>query len=179
MLTPQDFADQAFVSLAADDPYRRQLDAIFAAAGVRRRQTVETHSAVAVCAMVEQGLGLAIVAEVAQSHGARVALEDAAPLRDLFIDRDALDAWLARWRERLAVEGAPEAVQARMRAVNPAVVLRNHLAEGAIRAAQQDDFTEIERLLKVLSRPFDEPALPSDAALPPDWASTLEVSCSS
>jgi DNA-binding transcriptional LysR family regulator len=61
VLTPADFADQAFVSLAADDPYRRQLDAIFATAGVRRRQTVETHSAVAVCAMVEQGLGLAIV----------------------------------------------------------------------------------------------------------------------
>lgn len=99
---------------------------------------------------------------------------DAEPLRDLFIDRDALDAWLARWRQRVT-PGA----QARMLAVNPAVVLRNHLAEGAIRAAQQDDFTEIERLLKVLSRPFDEPALPSDAALPPDWASTLEVSCSS
>lgn len=60
-LTPQDFADQAFVSLAADDPYRAQLDGLFAQAGVQRRLSVETHSAVAVCAMVEQGLGLAIV----------------------------------------------------------------------------------------------------------------------
>lgn len=102
------------------------------------------------------------------------AQADPEPLRDLFIDRDALDAWLARWRLRVA----PDA-QARMLAVNPAVVLRNHLAEGAIRAAQQGDFTETERLLKVLGRPFDEPALASDAALPPDWASTLEVSCSS
>jgi len=102
------------------------------------------------------------------------ALPNPEPLRDLFIDRDALDAWLARWRPRTA----PDA-EARMLAVNPAIVLRNHLAEGAIRAAQQNDFTEIERLLKVLARPFDEPALPSDAALPPDWASTLEVSCSS
>ena len=104
------------------------------------------------------------------------ALGDAEPLRDLFIDRAALDAWLLRWRERVAREGG---VEARMLAVNPAVVLRNHLAEGAIRAAQGGDFSEIERLLKVLSRPFDEPALPSDAALPPDWAQTLEVSCSS
>lgn len=102
------------------------------------------------------------------------ALTDAGPLRDLFIDRDALDAWLARWRPR----AAPDA-EARMLAVNPAVVLRNHLAEGAIRAAQSGDFSEIDRLLKVLSRPFDEPVLPSDAALPPDWAQTLEVSCSS
>ena len=102
------------------------------------------------------------------------ALTQPEPLRDLFIDREALDAWLARWRQRTA----PDA-EARMLAVNPAVVLRNHLAEGAIRAAHQGDFTEIDRLLKVLSRPFDEPALPSDAALPPDWASSLEVSCSS
>ncbi|HEV6967626.1 protein adenylyltransferase SelO [Roseateles sp.] len=102
------------------------------------------------------------------------ALAEPEPLRDLFIDREALDAWLARWRPRTA----PDA-QARMLAVNPAVVLRNHLAEGAIRAAQQDDFTEIERLLKVLGRPFDEPENPGDAALPPDWAHSLEVSCSS
>ena len=96
------------------------------------------------------------------------------PLRDLFIDRAALDAWLARWQQRTA----PDA-EARMLATNPAVVLRNHLAEGAIRAAQAGDFSETERLLKVLGRPFDEPERPSDAALPPDWASTLEVSCSS
>lgn len=102
------------------------------------------------------------------------ALSDVEPLRDLFIDREALDAWLARWRLRTA----PDA-QARMLETNPAVVLRNHLAEGAIRAAQQGEFGEIDRLLKVLGRPFDEPALPSDAALPPDWAQTLEVSCSS
>lgn len=108
------------------------------------------------------------------------ALHSPEPLRDLFIDRDALDAWLARWRARVG-EGAASAqhAEAQMLATNPAVVLRNHLAEGAIRAAQSGDFTEIDRLLKVLSRPFDEPAAPSDAALPPDWASTLEVSCSS
>jgi uncharacterized protein YdiU (UPF0061 family) len=104
------------------------------------------------------------------------ALTDAEPLRDLFIDRAALDAWLVRWRERVARESHAEA---RMLATNPAVVLRNHLAEGAIRAAQHGDFSEIDRLLKVLSRPFHEPVIPSDAALPPDWAQTLEVSCSS
>lgn len=60
-LEPRDFEAQDFVSLAPDDPYRAQLDGLFAEAGVRRRLGVETHSAVAVCAMVEQGLGLAIV----------------------------------------------------------------------------------------------------------------------
>jgi DNA-binding transcriptional LysR family regulator len=61
MLSPSDFEGQAFVSLSPEDPYRRQLDAIFAAQGVQRRLGVETHSAVAVCAMVQAGLGLAIV----------------------------------------------------------------------------------------------------------------------
>ncbi len=61
VLTPADFADERFVGLAADDPYRRQFDAIFAAAGVRRREQLETHSAIAVCALVQHGLGIALV----------------------------------------------------------------------------------------------------------------------
>ena len=60
-LTPQDFEGQPFVSLARDDPYRSQIDAVFAAAGVQRRLSLETASAVSVCAMVQHGLGLAIV----------------------------------------------------------------------------------------------------------------------
>lgn len=61
VLQPSDFEGQDFISLSAEDPYRLQLDALFAEAGVQRRLRVETHSAVAVCAMVQQGLGLAIV----------------------------------------------------------------------------------------------------------------------
>lgn len=56
-----DFAGEFFVSLSAEDPYRRLIDARFAEAGVERTLRVETHSAAAVCAMVEQGLGIAIV----------------------------------------------------------------------------------------------------------------------
>jgi len=56
-----DFASEFFVSLSAEDPYRRLIDARFAEAGVERTLRVETHSAAAVCAMVEQGLGIAIV----------------------------------------------------------------------------------------------------------------------
>ncbi|MGS0753323.1 LysR family transcriptional regulator [Roseateles sp. GG27B] len=61
VLTPADFEGQHFISLSIDDPYRTQLDAIFAEQNVQRQLRVETHSAVAVCAMVAQGLGLAIV----------------------------------------------------------------------------------------------------------------------
>ncbi|WP_077033894.1 LysR family transcriptional regulator [Pelomonas sp. KK5] len=61
VLKPADFEGQDFISLSPDDPYRIQLDALFDANGVARRQRIETHSAVAVCAMVQRGLGLAIV----------------------------------------------------------------------------------------------------------------------
>jgi DNA-binding transcriptional LysR family regulator len=60
-LTLLDFQQQDFISLAAEDPYRRQIDRLFAEVGVQRMQRLETHSAVAVCAMVAEGLGLAIV----------------------------------------------------------------------------------------------------------------------
>ena len=61
LLTPKDFAGQSFISLARDDPYRLQIDAVFAKARVQRKMLLETLSAVAVCAMVQHGLGVAIV----------------------------------------------------------------------------------------------------------------------
>jgi DNA-binding transcriptional LysR family regulator len=60
-LKAQDFAGQPFISLARDDPYRLQIDAVFEQAGVQRQLGLETASAVSVCALVQQGLGLAIV----------------------------------------------------------------------------------------------------------------------
>ncbi len=60
-LSLTDFAGQPFISLAADDPYRGEIDARFDAAGITRRLRVQTHSAVAVCELVRAGLGVAIV----------------------------------------------------------------------------------------------------------------------
>jgi DNA-binding transcriptional LysR family regulator len=61
VLQPQDFAGQRFISLAPDDPYRQLIDQMFSQAGVLRQLSYETASAVAVCAMVRRGLGVAIV----------------------------------------------------------------------------------------------------------------------
>ncbi len=107
------------------------------------------------------------------------AIHDA--LRDLFIDRAAFDAWALRYAERLRAEHSGDAERAaRMNRINPKFVLRNHLAETAIEHARQGDFSEVQRLLKVLQRPFDEqPESEPDAGFPPDWATHLEVSCSS
>ena len=61
MLSPQDFAQEPFIGLAESDPYRHAIDSVFRDAGVERITRFETASAVAVCAMVQRGLGLAIV----------------------------------------------------------------------------------------------------------------------
>jgi len=109
------------------------------------------------------------------------------PVRDMFMDREGFDVWAQRYAARLRRERSDDANDddaraLRMNRVNPMFVLRNHLAEIAIRDAQAGDFSEVERLLKVLERPFDE----SDAAtreryagFPPEWAQSIEVSCSS
>ncbi|MFL6635687.1 MAG: protein adenylyltransferase SelO [Massilia sp.] len=104
-----------------------------------------------------------------------------APLRDLFLDRPGFDAWAAAYRARLRQEMSIDAERRlAMHAVNPKYILRNYLAQVAIEKAQNGDFEEVYRLLSVLERPFDEqPGNDAYAALPPDWASHLEVSCSS
>lgn len=103
-------------------------------------------------------------------------------VRDLFADLASFDAWAALYRERLTGEASDDAErQARMNRVNPKYVLRNYLAENAIRKARDErDFAEVNRLLKVLQHPFDEqPEMEDYAALPPDWGKHLLVSCSS
>ena len=61
VLAAQDFEGERFISLAAGDPYRLAIDQMFAQAKVTRNTCLETASAVAICAMVRQRLGLAIV----------------------------------------------------------------------------------------------------------------------
>ena len=103
------------------------------------------------------------------------------PIRDLIIDRPAFDAWATKYRQRLKQENSVDAERrASMNAVNPKYVLRNHLAQIAIEKAQNKDFSEVDKLLGILEKPFDEqPENESYADLPPHWASQLEVSCSS
>jgi uncharacterized protein YdiU (UPF0061 family) len=97
---------------------------------------------------------------------ADAAAGDEAPLRALFADGSAPDAWLARWRERCAREdeqaGQGDAAvgsgrAGRMRRVNPWLIPRNHRVEEALGAASDDgDLGPFERLLDALRRPYDE-----------------------
>lgn len=110
------------------------------------------------------------------------APEDNHLLRDMFIDRAAFSVWTHDYAHRLIAENSQAAERrARMNQVNPKYILRNYMAEQAIRLAQDEgDYGEVNRLLQLLKHPFDEqPEMAHYATTPPDWAQSISVSCSS
>lgn len=95
------------------------------------------------------------------------------------LDAGTLGRWLDDF-ERLAARPQHGHSATRMLQANPALVLRNHLAELAIEHAKLKDFGMLQDLLQALERPFDEPAAHPDwADPPPDWARQIRISCSS
>jgi uncharacterized protein YdiU (UPF0061 family) len=102
------------------------------------------------------------------------------PFRSMFVDLAAIDAWLGRWRQRLQDEPQDgQAVRNAMRATNPAFIPRNHLVEAALSAAvTEGNFAPFERLLAVLSRPYeDQPEHADLAAPPPDGLPPYRTFC--
>ncbi|MFJ6003116.1 YdiU family protein [Arthrobacter sp. NPDC092385] len=87
---------------------------------------------------------------------------DARPARDKVLDVAAFDAWAARW---LALDPDADA----MDRVNPVYIPRNHLVEEALDAATAGDLEPLERLVDVVTRPFEErPGLERYAAGAPE-----------
>uniref|UniRef100_W5LL81 Selenoprotein O n=2 Tax=Astyanax mexicanus TaxID=7994 RepID=W5LL81_ASTMX len=70
--------------------------------------------------------------------------------------------WIQKYRQRLArecegVNDIKTVQEERVRVMdntNPRVVLRNYIAQNAIEAAENGDFSEVRRVLKVLEKPF-------------------------
>ena len=109
-------------------------------------------------------------------HAAGTAGE---PLHDLFIDRAACDAWMLRFQELLAHDPQAHSPDLMLKS-NPAIVLRNHLAEQAIEQAKRKNFGPLAELQAALEHPYDEPAAhPEWAGIAPDWAAHIQISCSS
>ena len=101
---------------------------------------------------------------------AQAGTDGDAAVRSLFADPTAFDDWAARWRERLARDGAATNARraALMRTVNPAFIPRNHLVEEALSAAGNNgDLSNFETLLTVLSRPYDDQPHVTRHAAPP------------
>ena len=89
--------------------------------------------------------------------------------------------WAGRYRRRLRLENqTDDERQKQMNTVNPLYILRNYLLEQAIESAKNSDFSEIEKLQRCMSHPFEElPEFARFAELPPAWSSGICVSCSS
>jgi uncharacterized protein YdiU (UPF0061 family) len=108
-------------------------------------------------------------------------------MQEVFYEKPApeLHAWLERYLARAKADRLPQATRVqRMNAVNPKYVPRNYLAQQAIDALAQGDASVLEKLMKVLERPYDEqPANDTYAARRPDWArhkaGCSALSCSS
>ncbi len=80
-------------------------------------------------------------------HLAVAARGDTEPVRGLFLDLPAIDAWLARWRAL-----GPDAEA--MDRVNPLYIPRNHLVEEALAAATAGDLEPLDQLVEAVRSPF-------------------------
>ncbi|MEE4263127.1 MAG: YdiU family protein [Desulfobacteraceae bacterium] len=77
--------------------------------------------------------------------------------------------WFERWQARLRRQpDSREASRRLMNTRNPAVIPRNHRVEEALEAAEaQADFTVMEKLLNILSQPYQDPPEKAGYHLPP------------
>ena len=90
-------------------------------------------------------------------------------------------SWIVSFQERQTKEGlSVDKKVISMNQVNPKFILRNYMAQEAIEAAENNDFSALETLIIILSEPFKEhEEFQNFANKSPAWAKDLEISCSS
>ncbi|MEB3754662.1 protein adenylyltransferase SelO [Acinetobacter sp. MD2(2019)] len=101
-------------------------------------------------------------------------------LRDDCLDTHQFDQFLTQY-ELIRAHQDTNALQQIMQQHNPRYILRNHMAQRAIEAAEQDDFSEVDRLFQLLATPFSQHPLERAEDLAPLASDQAEVavSCSS
>ena len=77
------------------------------------------------------------------------------PLPPALNDDEGFEQWHTSWQARLAQQAEPLGIiYDAMRAVNPAVIARNHIVEEALEAATGGDLSGITALLDLLATPY-------------------------
>ncbi|MCU4335002.1 protein adenylyltransferase SelO [Acinetobacter pittii] len=102
-------------------------------------------------------------------------------LRDDCLDIRQFDEFLSQYQSIREHQDTDE-LDANMQKANPIYILRNHMAQRAIEAAERDDFSEVDRLFKLLNHPYTrQPELeqPQDLGPLPSDVPDVAVSCSS
>lgn len=88
-------------------------------------------------------------------------------------------AWLKHYQQLLQQQTLDDAARkAAMNQVNPKYVLRNYIAQQAIDKAHQGDYSMVEQLQQLLTKPYDEqPQMEAFYAKRPEWA-RVKAGCS-
>ena len=89
--------------------------------------------------------------------------------------------WINSFQKRHSKELTPSNLKVKnMNKINPKYILRNYMAQEAIDAAENSDFSKIETILEIVTNPYDELEKHQNyAGKSPEWAKDLEISCSS
>ena len=97
------------------------------------------------------------------------------------LNSDIAKSWIVSFQERHTKEGlSVDKKVISMKQVNPKFILRNYMAQEAIDAAEESDFSMLENLIIILTKPFEEhKEYQNFANKSPAWAKDLEISCSS
>ncbi len=93
--------------------------------------------------------------------------------------KDKWDIWFDDYEKRLSLETKSSSERKKaMNAVNPKYVLRNYMAQLAIDAADNEDYSLIDELYTLLKQPYaDQPKYNKWFAKRPDWANN-KIGCS-
>ncbi len=85
------------------------------------------------------------------------ALGQDGPVQALFDDAEAIIIWLSSWQDRLLRDPQePDERAQAMNRVNPIYIPRNHRVEEALQTAETGNMELYEKLLNVLSAPFNK-----------------------
>lgn len=102
-------------------------------------------------------------------------------LKDDCLDRRQFEDFLTHYQQ-IRTDQDTAALDAAMQHANPVYILRNHMVQHAIELAERNDFSEVDRLFKLLRQPFMRNAslekVEDVAPLPSDMPEVM-VSCSS
>ncbi|WP_409996473.1 protein adenylyltransferase SelO [Ferrimonas balearica] len=102
------------------------------------------------------------------------------PLHPLLGQQEGFEQWWAQYQARVGNPGTLSHWQAERARANPALILRTHLAQQAIEAAEQGDNGPLARLHRALCRPYDpEPQYDDLRGDAPSWSQQITLSCSS
>lgn len=89
------------------------------------------------------------------------------------------EKWFTKYINRIKLEDESDAIRkAKMNLINPKYVLRNYMAQIAIDAANNEDYSIVNELYTLLKNPYDDqPEFEKWYSKRPDWA-RVKIGCS-